>query len=270
MSIRKCAVNGTFYPSECEEIEAMIETFNRRLEASESDYASQLQSRALIVPHAGYIYSGFTANAAFQNAAKNSSDIDTVIVIGPSHRVFLQGASVCLDQAYQTPCTTLPINTRLSQQLFKMFDWLGNASEAHHEHSTEVQMPFIAHYFPSAKVVEIVYGECRYEELAQLIESIIDNPSYLIVISTDLSHFYTQEEANLLDAICIDAVEKLDMQAFESGCEACGKIGVKAVVTAAIEKGYDKEIIDYRTSYDTTGDDTRVVGYLSAVLGPTS
>lgn len=267
MSLRQSAVDGQFYPHHCHDIQAYIEHFNHILK--EADYKTQtpFTPKALVVPHAGYIYSGFTANVAFQTAAQLHENLQTIIVIGPSHRVALKGASVSLYNDYETPCGDISVHLKQAQELQHDYKFLHFLPQAHQEHSTEVQMPFIKHYFPDTPIIEIVYGDCDFHHLAALIKELLDNPNNLIVISTDLSHFYTLKEAHTLDAVCIEALVNRDINRFDQGCEACGIIGLKALLMAAIEKDLNVELLDYRTSFDASGDKERVVGYMSALIG---
>ncbi|MDY0264327.1 MAG: AmmeMemoRadiSam system protein B [Sulfurospirillum cavolei] len=263
MTKRKSAVAGMFYPESCAEIQRYIEHFNQAASKPTFD----VSPKALIVPHAGYIYSGYTANLAYRYAALKCPDIKRVVVIGPSHRVYIAGASVALYEAYHTPCGELEIDLTYAHTLQKEFAFLDFHPNAHEEHSTEVQMPFIRHYFKHAKVVEIVYGDLAHTELSRLIDAVLREEQTLLVISTDLSHFYTQERANALDQTCIDAISRLSLQGLSHGCEACGLTGVKALVQSAPNFGLKPYFLDYRTSFDRTQDASRVVGYASFVVG---
>lgn len=263
MKIRQSAVSGMFYPSECIEIEAYITHFNAALPKT----SFELAPRALIVPHAGYIYSGYTANLAYHLAAEKCQNIKRVIVIGPSHRIYIDGASIALYDTFQTPCGGIPIDFDFSKKLKTTYPFLKFNPQAHSEHSTEVQMPFIKHYFKEVHVVEIVYGQVEYEALSGLINHLLEDTENLVVISTDLSHFYTLEEAKQLDYTCLDAIKTLNLNSFEQGCEACGLLGVQALVKSALHHHLKPHFLDYRTSFDKSGDDTRVVGYASFVFG---
>jgi len=259
MSTRDAFVRGVFYPQTCEEIEHYIAHFNITLPSN----LLNARPRALIVPHAGYIYSGYTANLAYVCASKHT--YERIVVIGPSHRVFIEGASIALYEAYETPCGVLDIDLGFSELLREKFSFLHHSPEAHAEHSTETQMPFIQHYFPHTKVVEIVYGRIEATALSSLIDTLLETEKTLVVISTDLSHFYTQKEANALDALCIEAIKTLTIKDFQ-GCEACGLIGVQAMVFSALRLGLKPHFLDYRTSYERSRDDSRVVGYTSFFL----
>jgi len=268
MRIREMSVEGSFYPSACSEIERYIAHFNSLLDGTE--FRSELIGllpRAIIVPHAGYIYSGFTANAAYRSVADKRGDIRRVVVIGPSHRVYIEGASVARYDRYASPCGEMKMDLALSSALEETFDFLHFAPEAHMEHSTEVQVPFLQHYFGSAELVEIVYGDLDDKALSRLIDRVLEEKDTLVVISTDLSHFHTKQEAKMLDGLCIRGMTDLDLSELEIGCEACGMIGVRAVITSANRAGFRSQVLDYRTSADATGDDKSVVGYVSCLIG---
>lgn len=261
MQIRQSAVAGTFYPSDCTEIQHYIAHFTETMPNTTCHDTPQ----ALIVPHAGYIYSGFTANMAYHLAASKRDDINRVVVIGPSHRIYLEGASIALYDAFQTPCGTITIDLDFSLELKKRFEFIQFVPEAHSEHSTEVQMPFIQHYFPQASVIELVYGKISSEKLSSLIDVLLNEEGTLVVISTDLSHFFTQREAMMLDNVCIKAIDALNLNTLDE-CEACGIIGVKALVQSALTNNLQPHFLDYRTSYERSHDASNVVGYTAFAL----
>lgn len=257
MTTRKCSVDGLFYPDSAQEIKQIFQHFN----SSMPNKQTVANIKALIVPHAGYIYSGYTANIAY-NLASLNQDIERVVVLGPSHRVFLEGASVSAFEAFETPLGSIHIDTGYMEKLQAEHSFLDFFKDAHQEHSTETQMPFIKHYFPKAKTLEIVYGKIDHEELATLTDTLLQTEKTLLVISTDLSHFYPLEKANELDDTCIKAINDLDLEGF-ANCEACGIQGVKALVKSAKKHRLVPEFLDYRTSFDKSGDASSVVGYTS-------
>ena len=261
---RKMAVGGAFYPSDAKEIEKMFSYYNEILDEHLKDNdILKITPKAVIVPHAGYIYSAFTANVAFR-VLKNSMP-KRVVVIGPSHKVFIEGASVALFETYETPFGDLEIDTGLSKELQSRFDLVFNP-RAHKEHSTEVQMPFLKYYMPEVQVVEIVYGRIDPKELENIISYVLDDKESAVVISSDLSHYYDIEKANRLDSICLEAVSKLDTSMLHQGCEACGILGIEGIMLYAKEKGLKPVLLDYRTSADASGDKSAVVGYMSAAF----
>ncbi len=264
MRIRQSAVSGQFYPASGEEIKRMIDYFNKVLEDNIKDKSVlNISPKAVIAPHAGYIYSGFTAN--FAHRLLGNSGANVIVVIGPSHRVYLKGTSISDYDLYQTPFGDLTIDRELVNELKNRFSLDFNPS-AHYEHSTEVQMPFIKFYTPASKVVELVYGDEDPANIAAIIDYVLKKPNTAVVISTDLSHYYDIEKANMLDSICLEAVSELNPKRLHQGCEACGKIGVEGMLMAAKDLRLRPVLLDYRTSADTSGDSSQVVGYMSAAF----
>jgi len=266
MRTRETTVSGQFYPSNPEEIKKIFSHYNSIIEEHlRNKEILYLKPRALIVPHAGYLYSAFTANIAMR-LLKNT-EAEKVAVIGPSHRVYLHGTSISDYDNYETPLGTLSIDRDLVDALHQYFG-LPFVPEAHREHSTEVEMPFIKNYKPHASVVELVYGEETAERLAEIIDYLLEDPHTVVVVSTDLSHYYDLQKAKKHDTVCMDAVYKLDPSILHRGCEACGKTGLEAILLSAGKKGLQPVILEYRTSADAGGDTTQVVGYMSAAFIP--
>ncbi len=265
MNMRTMSVAGSFYPAQPGEIESMISRFNTILEAhpESKNRFDTLRGRAVIVPHAGWIYSGFTANIA--HSILSHSHPDTVIVIGPSHRVGFEGVSIVKADHYQTPLGELRIDTDMVNDLQNRFG-LPCFPDAHHEHSTEVQMPFIKHYMGNAKVIEMVYAYADPSQISPVIDYLLGLKDTAVVISTDLSHYYSLEQAKRLDAICLEAIRSENTSLLHQGCEACGAIGVEAMLSVAKKRGLEAVLLDYRTSADASGETSRVVGYASALF----
>jgi AmmeMemoRadiSam system protein B len=263
MSVRTTAVAGQFYPDTKEEIYKYFEYFEELL--SDSDFENKLldiKPKAIIAPHAGYVYSGFTASVAYQIASNH--DYDRVIVIGPSHKVSFNGMSISEFDTYQTPLGDIDIDTTYLESLKKMFSFEFFES-VHQEHSTETQVPFIKHYI-NKPVIEMIYSNYGDSNLANIIEYLIQDKSNLVIISTDLSHFYDIQKANTLDNICLHAIANLNTDMLDDGCEACGVTGLKALITASKKSNLNVEMLDYRTSADANNDTKSVVGYVSAIV----
>ena len=262
---RKAAVRGQFYPYRCKEVEEHFKEFNHSFnKVSIPKEIQNIIPRAVIVPHAGYIYSGFTANFAYRFLAQSKAK--RIIVIGPSHHHYFKGISGSYYENYETPCGELKIDSPYLFALAKQFN-IGFEPKAHEkEHSTEVQFPFIKHYLPHEKVIELIYSDIQPKELANLILALLQNSENAVVISSDLSHFHHLNKANKLDESCLKAVTTLDLDELKKGCEACGLIGIKAMLLAAKELKFSSKLLDYRTSYDASGDKSSVVGYMSAMF----
>ena len=263
--IRKAAVRGRFYPQTCNEVRQYFQEFNFKFDAMDiSDEIRKIIPRAIIVPHAGYIYSGFTANIAYRFLKR--SQAKRIIVIGPSHHHYFRGISGSYYEKYETPCGELEIDSAYLFALAKQFN-IGFEPKAHQkEHSTEVQFPFIQHYFSKAKVIELIYGEIRAETLANIISALLQNRDNAVIISSDLSHFHSLKEANELDKHCVKGVKDLNIKELEKGCEACGRKGIQAMILSAKHLKLSSKLLDYRTSADTSHDTSSVVGYMSAIF----
>lgn len=265
MNSRTMSVAGSFYPADKQSILKMIDHFNTTLKSHPDSLErfNSLSGSAVIVPHAGWVYSGFTANIAFRVLSNITPK--TIVVIGPSHRVGFDGVSISNADSYQTPLGDLAIDRALVNDLMGRFS-ISHYPQAHHEHSTEVQMPFIKHYLPEAKVVELVYAYAEPSLIEPIISYVLGMDDTAVVISTDLSHYYSLSEANTLDSICLDAIRNENVRTLHEGCEACGMIGVEAMLNAAKKRELKAVLLDYRTSADASGDNQRVVGYASALF----
>ena len=265
MSRREAGNAGAFYPNSAEQIESLIDRFNDILDNNlKEKELLNLEPKAIISPHAGYIYSGFTANFAHRLLANRKAK--RVVVIGPSHHVYFKGISGSFFESYQTPLGEIAIDKEYLHVIQKLFG-IGFTPKAHKlEHSTETQMPFIKHYQPKAEVIELIYGDVDFQEVAKIVSWLLEDSLTTVVTSSDLSHFYNEKQAYSLDNICINGIEKLDNEILNIGCEACGIVGIKALVQSAKEHNLKSTILDYRTSGDVSGDKERVVGYLSVAF----
>ena len=262
MSIRKTVVAGSFYPNEKEELLSLINSFSKSIKNEPQNDFEHIN--AIITPHAGFIYSGRLANLSFCLASKQNPK--RIIIIGPSHRVYFEGSHICTSDEYETPLGNIQVDIDFSQNLKDKYDFLDTNTECEFEHSTETQAPFIKHYFPNAKIVEIIYANQDFNTLSELIAEVIEDKENLVVISTDLSHFHTLKKAKELDTYCINAIAKKDISLLEIG-EACGKIGIKAILKTAIQKSLNTKVLAYSTSCDINNDKSRVVGYTTALVG---
>ena len=263
-SVRKMSVAGTFYSNLSEEIKKQFLYFNKILEKHNYKYTLKKEAKAIIVPHAGFVYSGFTANIAYR-LLKNIKE-KRVLVIGPSHKHNFKGSSISLFDKYETPLGNINIDKSYALYLKNKYDFITFNANVHNEHSTETQAPFIKYYLPNTKIVELVYSNISYEQLSLLVNDAINDIDTFVIISTDLSHFYNLKKANSLDNTCLEAVDKLDINIWNKVCEACGRVGVKALIKVANKLSLKSNILDYRTSYDITKDKNSVVGYMSAVI----
>ena len=266
---RPSAVAGLFYPGNSKTLERDVNSLlaNVHLPAVSESIV------ALISPHAGYIYSGQTAAHGFH--LLQGKKFDTVVIVSPSHREYFKGISVYNGSAYSTPLGELQIDKQLRTELLAGETIIEASSRGHQrEHAIEVQLPFIQHVLGNVKILPIVMGDQRREycfHLGNKLSSILHGKKALLIASTDLSHYHTYHEAETLDSIIINSVQRFDeedlMATLETErSEACGGGPTVAVLVAAKKLGANEiKILHYCNSGDVTGDHANVVGYLSAV-----
>jgi len=259
-----------FYPDDPAVLDKQLETLLGHAELQ----PSRGSVVGMILPHAGYAYSGYTASLGYKLLRKKP--VDTVVIVSPSHREYFDGISVYGGSAYRTPLGDLKIDEDVRTELLKN-DAVIVSSDAGHrgEHAIEVQLPFIQKVLSGAKIVPIVMGEQRREycfHLGKRLADVLRHKRVLLIASSDLSHYHPYEEAQSLDAIIIGDVAQFDyekmMNDLESErAEACGGGPMVAVLDAAHRLGASRaEILYHCNSGDITGDRHSVVGYLSAAL----
>jgi len=257
MEIRSAAVADLFYPANSKELEALV---SRNLkEASAALPASLGTLKAVIVPHAGYIYSGQTAAFAF--ASMVPTEIQRIVLLGPSHRVAFYGMAVPDCDAFETPLGLVQIDPELMQKALTHPDVQINATAHAQEHSLEVQLPFLQLVLDQFRLLPICIGSVEADAVAELIESFWYDDTTLFVISSDLSHFHSYQEANSIDQLSIDMI--LQQQSGFNHQQACGATGINALLKVADRHHLKAQLLDYRNSGDSAGDKESVVGYTS-------
>ncbi len=266
--IRNAAVAGMFYPGSENQLRKEI-TF--MLEDA-ADYGEYKGIAGIVVPHAGYVYSGRTAAAAFKLLKKK---YNRFIVISPSHREYFPGINIYPGAAYSTPFGEIAIDEELREQLLSGSDLIKLNSAGHNqEHAVEVILPFIQHLFPEAEFVPVVIGDQSVEYIYGLADALAPllGEDVMVVVSSDLSHFYNAETAAYLDGIVENHINLFNYSGlFEDltnrKCEACGGGGIVSLMKAAESRGINKaRVIERIDSGRASGDRSEVVGYLSAVI----
>ncbi|NVM20397.1 MAG: AmmeMemoRadiSam system protein B [Desulfobacterales bacterium] len=253
VKVRPPAVAGMFYPVAADELRQMVGTLLKNASGLEAPG----KIRALVSPHAGYVYSGIVAAAGYRQIDPATM---TVILLGPSHRAPLMGASIAEVKAYRTPLGDVPL-ARLALKL-RRSPHFGCVAEAHQgEHSLEVQLPFLQVMLKGFEIVPILTGGADPKALAAALAPYIGEDT-LVVASSDLSHYHSYETAVSLDRICIRAIAGRRFSDMPH-CEACGKEAVLTLMHIAGIKGWHGISIDYKNSGDTAGGKGRVVGYAS-------
>lgn len=267
--IRKPAVAGMFYPADKNELDTQLNLlFDLAKPEKEFENIS-----GIIAPHAGYIYSGKTAAKAY--ALLKGKNFKNVVVISPSHREYFRGCSIFPGSYYETPLGKIEINKSLSEKIIENGKNIFFGKEGHRaEHALEVHLPFLQKVLDNFKLTPIVMGDQSPESIFDLAEALaksIDNTS-LIVASSDMSHFYDKETADKLDSRIAERIEAFDYSGLiedleTKRSEACGGGPIAALMKTMELKGKrNAEIIHRSDSGDVTGDNSEVVGYLSAII----
>lgn len=273
--VRFPAVAGLFYPDVPSILNAEIEKMFERVRDIIGDKEINGEIKAIIAPHAGYMYSGQTAAIAYSFV--RGKDYDTVVVVSPSHREYFDAISIYYGKSYKTPLGEIEIDFEIAEKIVGMGNGLIEFSSHGHktEHAVEVHLPFLQKALNHFKLVPIVMGDQKADycfRLGDILGEVLSGRNVLLVASTDLSHYYPYEVAIKFDKIVINDVANFDEEKLMSDleqqiCEACGGGPTVAVMRAAKKLGADKsEVLYYCNSGDVTGDKTGVVGYLSAVL----
>ncbi len=256
MSIRPPAACGMFYPKESDKL---LEFVNYAIGKSANFDKKPL---ILVSPHAGFIYSGYTAGYAFRQLQNLDQDREyKVLLLGPSHRVYLESAALSPNDGFETPLGVVKVDQEESQRLMSRFSYITVNPAPHKlEHSLETQLPFLQAALKSFSIIPLVYGAIADEKLFETLEEFLIDESRIVVISSDLSHYYHIDEANFIDSHCIKGIERLSFAVMKE-CEACGKPAILAAIRYAIKHNLKAKTLDYKTSADTAGDKNKVVGY---------
>jgi len=260
MRIRPAAVAGQFYPHSPLELRSFID---QAMHVARHNLSTNFSSpKALIVPHAGYIYSGQTA--AYAYAAVKNTGIKRVVLFGPAHRVAFYGVALPDSEAFATPLGEVLLD-REGMQEAQTLPHIGVNDAAHVlEHSLEVQLPFLQAAFEDIELIPLCIGSVEADHVAEIMERLWGDKDTLFVISSDLSHFHPYEEARELDRQSIELI--LKMQADLSHEQACGATGINALLTVAKKRGMQARLLDCCNSADTAGDKNGVVGYASVAF----
>jgi AmmeMemoRadiSam system protein B len=254
-TIRPTAVAGMFYPADHDELHRMVSGF-----LSEAAPAQQPAPKAIIAPHAGYIYSGPVAASAYARLAPMRDTIRRVVLLGPSHRVGFIGIAASSADYFHTPLGDVPLDKELLEQVTKI-PGVQQFDQAHQmEHSLEVHLPFLQEVLGEFSLLPLVIGDASPEDVAEVLRAVWGGEETLIVVSSDLSHYHDYATAQRMDRATSSAIEQLDPNAI--GYEdACGRTPLSGLLLVAKEKQLHAETIDLRNSGDTAGPRDQVVGY---------
>ena len=255
-NIRPPAVAGTFYPENPDTLRDVIE----QNIAQTAPLSRTEIPKVLIVPHAGYIYSGPIAGSAYTLLVPYRQLINRVVIIGPSHRVGFHGVALSNADNFKTPLGLIPIDKKSQAKLAEIagVHIMDKAHEA--EHSVEVQLPFLQYMLDTFSIVPIVAGDASPQLIAKIIKTLWAGPETLILISSDLSHFHNYLTAQQLDRATSQAILTMDINAIDSQ-HACGCVGIRGLLTFTQQHPMETSILDVRNSGDTAGSKDSVVGY---------
>ena len=254
--VRPPAVAGLFYPAEPARLRADVEAMLEAARPADSAPAPA----ALIVPHAGYVYSGPTAALAWARAGALRGRVRRVVMLGPTHRVGVRALALPGCRAMDTPLGPVTVEVPPQIEELAATGLVVTRPDVHAaEHSLEVQLPFLATVLPGADVVPLAVGWVAPDRAAEAILPFLGSPDTLVVVSSDLSHYLPQTEARRVDDATIERI--LALRADIGHEEACGATGVDALLLAAAEQGLSPRLLGAATSADTVGTPDRVVGY---------
>ncbi|MGE4220116.1 MAG: AmmeMemoRadiSam system protein B [Alphaproteobacteria bacterium] len=253
-AIRPPAVAGMFYPSDAVQLSRDLAGYLAKAGEAKADRLP----KAIIAPHAGYIYSGPVAATAYAPLRALAGRVARVVLFGPSHRVAFQGIAAPTVDAFRTPLGDIP----LDEDAFAMVaDLIQRRDDAHQaEHSLEVHLPFLQSVLGAFKLAPFVAGSVDGAAVAAVLDRLWGGDETLIVVSTDLSHYHDYDTAQRLDGATAAAIEAMEPSALGRE-QACGRVPVAGILTAGKRRGMTIERLDLRNSGDTAGSRDRVVGY---------
>jgi AmmeMemoRadiSam system protein B len=253
-AVRRPAVAGAFYPREERLLKAEVEGY---LAGARAPHAAP--PKAIIAPHAGYLYSGPIAASIYARLAPLRGRITRVVLAGPAHRVYVTGAAVPASRAFGSPMGEVAIDTEAIAAL-RALHFVEESDRAHAlEHSLEVHLPFLQAVLGEFRLVPIVVGDADPAQMARILETVWGGDETLVVVSSDLSHYLPYEVARARDRDTAEAILRLDARLAPD--EACGAAPINGLLEVARKRGLAAELVDLRNSGDTAGDRDRVVGY---------
>lgn len=258
--VRQPAVAGYFYPADERELRACVDDLLRAVPV-----VAAAAPKAIIVPHAGYVYSGPVAASAYARVAAARARIRRVVLLGPAHRVGFSGLASPEADFFATPLGLIPIDHAAIEDLRGLTQVRAYDAAHAQEHGLEVQLPFLQRVLDDFTLVPLVVGDATADQVAEVLEQLWDGAETLITISSDLSHYHAYAEAQRLDRATSRGIEALDPTRIGYD-DACGRNPVNGLLCCARRRGLHASTIDLRNSGDTSGPRDRVVGYGAYVV----
>ncbi len=254
VSIRPAAVAGMFYPANAAELNASLDDF------VSSDATEASSPKAIIAPHAGYIYSGPVAGSVYSHIAQLRDVVRRVILLGPAHRAYVDGIAIPSTTHFATPLGNVALDTAILKRLSQL-SFIEYIDIAHsQEHSLEVHLPFLQKVLDDFVLIPLLVGNASAEDVSAVLENLWGGEETLIVVSSDLSHYHEYQEAKAIDADTTQLIEALDYEHIGPE-QACGCMPMRGLLKLAKQKNMHLHTLDLRNSGDTAGPRDRVVGY---------
>jgi len=262
--VRPAAVAGTFYPADRASLTRDIDSFLTHAAGTSPGPAAKV----LVVPHAGYVYSGPVAAHAYARTERLRGVVERVVLFGPSHRVAVRGLAISSADAFDTPLGRVVIDDEARRAALTLPQVHVDDAAHRAEHSLEVQLPFLQRTLGRFELVPFAVGNATAGEVAEVAELLWGGPETLLVVSSDLSHYHPYEDARLRDTATAQAVVEGDIDSID-GHDACGAVPLRGLMAAARDFGLRTSLLDLRNSGDTAGPRDRVVGYAAFEMAET-
>ena len=262
-SVRPAAVAGLFYPGAPNALAADVRA--HLAAAASPDEATRTAPKAIVVPHAGYIYSGAIAGRAYERLSAARKAIRRVVLFGPAHRAWVRGLALPSARAFATPFGEIALDADAVARASALPQVVVDDAAHAQEHSIEVQLPFLQRTLEDFRIVPFAVGDATPAEVAEVMELLWGGTETLVVVSSDLSHYHRYAEARAIDRATADAILALSPDLDHE--QACGATPINGLIVAARRHGLRPELLDLCNSGDTAGDRTRVVGYASFAFG---
>ena len=262
--MRAPAVAGTFYPADPRSLASALRGYLDAAREARRE-GSGPAPKALIAPHAGYVYSGPVAASAYVEIEALRDVVERVVLLGPSHRVPLRGIAASTAEVFVTPLGEVPVDQAAIDSIAHLPQVKRLDAPHEWEHSLEVHLPFLQCVLGGFRLVPLSVGEATPDGVAEVLEVLWGGRETLLVVSSDLSHYYDYETARRLDAHTTRAIEELRPEGLDEE-SACGRVPARGLLVAAKRHGLRARTVDLRNSGDTAGPRDEVVGYGSYVF----
>lgn len=252
--IRAPAVSGMFYPAEPQALRQLVQQY---ISSAQSE---AIFPKALVSPHAGYIYSGIVAGTAYAYLKNVAATVRRVLLLGPAHRAAFSGLALSNASKFETPLGLIPLDKEAAERLSAL-PFVCRFDEAHaEEHSLEVQLPFLQEVLPDFNLLPLVVGDASAEQICAVIQAFNPGTDSVVIVSSDLSHYLSYERAIKLDAATAKSIEELDHKSLHPEC-ACGVYPLRGLLLYAKNSAWRAIAVHLANSGDTAGSRERVVGY---------